>query len=94
MPTETRYIIVATATRNESAFALAISEGEACAVQVADILRTPGSYVLDGGVVWSTTDLRKAQRALSRARASARRWRVPAHRVGIYQLQVEVREAA
>ena len=94
MTTETRYIIIAAATRTESAFALAISEGEAVAVQLDNLRRDPASYLQDGGVVWSTTDAKRAERAMFRARAPARRWRVPAHRVGFYQIEVPVQVTA
>ena len=53
----------------------------ATSVQLADYLKAPWAY---DGLVYATSDLREAKRALAVARSRAEDWRCDAHTLGIY----------
>lgn len=75
------YVLTSKASRDRGAFIVCVSGGECVIVQLNDFIAAPEKY---SSTVWSTDDLDKAQRALSRARARARDWRVSASSIGIY----------
>jgi hypothetical protein len=53
----------------------------ATSVQLDDYLKRPAAYA---GLVYATSDLREAKRALAVARSRAEDWRCDAHTLGIY----------